>query len=183
MLNEKLILKEIRNGNKHVFEKLFHKHYHSLVKFANHFLLDRGASEDIVQGVFLYLWENSEKLQIKSSVKAYLFEATKNSCLNHLKALKIKDKHQIIYLEALLNTSDKDTQHDSELIEKIKSILEKLPQQMQQVFYKKYFDELTIKEIAKELNLSENTVKVQLHRGRHSVRQMLDFATGIFLIF
>ncbi|WP_319503564.1 RNA polymerase sigma-70 factor [uncultured Draconibacterium sp.] len=183
MLNDKLILKEIRKGNSTVFENIFHEHYDSLVRFANHFLLDTKASEDVVQGTFIYLWENSSSIQIKSSVKAYLYQAVKNSCLNQLRALKIKDKYELQYLEAILETDDHSWVDDAELIESIKQALSKLPKQMYLIFYKKYFDELSIKEIANEMALSENTIKVQLHKGRNSIRQIIEMATSFFFLF
>jgi len=183
VLNDKLILKEIRKGNSSVFESVFHEQYDSLVKFANHFLLDYKAAEDVVQGTFIYLWENSSSIQIKSSVKAYLYQSVKNSSLNQLRALKIKDKYELQYLEAILETADDKWIDDEELIESIKKALLKLPKQMYLIFCKKYFEEQSIKEIANEMSLSENTIKVQLHKGRNSIRQILEMATSFIFLF
>ncbi|MCY1722487.1 RNA polymerase sigma-70 factor [Prolixibacteraceae bacterium Z1-6] len=183
MYNDKLIINEIRNGNSIVFEKVFHEHYNSLIKFANQFLLDNKISEDVVQGVFIYFWENSDSIQIKTSVKAYLYQAVKNSSLNQLRALKIRDKYQLLYLEAMLETSEPDWMNDCEIVESIKQSLQQLPKQMCRIFYKKYFQEQSIKEIAKEMSLSENTIKVQLYKGRHAIRQILELATSYFFIF
>ena len=179
MLNEKLILQEIRNGNERVFESIFHSNYHSLVRFANSFLLDINSSEDIVQGVFSNIWENADSIQFKS-ITAYLYQATKNSCLNHLRSLQIRDKHEILYLEAIINTVS-DFQKNSELLDSVKKALANLPEQMYEVFYKKYFQELSVKEIADEMSLSESTVKVQLHRGRNTIRKKIKSSTGIYL--
>ncbi len=173
MLSDNLLIKEIKNKNSRVFESLFHGYYQGLVKFANQFVLDINAAEDIVQGVYTYLWENSEKIKFKKSVQAYLYQATKNSCLNHLRSLKIRDKHQLLYLEAILKTEEHRVLSDMEMVDDIKKVLHKLPQQMYKVFCKKYFQELSVKEIAKEMSLSENTIKVHLHKGRHIIRKIL----------
>lgn len=183
MRNDKLIIRKIRDGNHQVFENIFHKHYDSLVRFANRFLLDVKASEDVVQAVFIYLWENSASIDLKKSIQSYLYQAVKNSCLNQLRSLKLKDKHELLYLEAVLNANDNSLLDNSEIITEIKKALSKLPPQTYQVFYKKYFQELSVKEIAQELSISPNTVKVQLHKGRISVREYLDVATSYFFIF
>ncbi len=183
MRSEKLLVKEIRKGNNLIYEKIFHEHYNALVSFANQFLLDSKAAEDAVQGVFIYFWENSDSIQLEKSIKSYLYQAVKNSCLNQLRALKIKDKHELLYLEAVMATSDNHLLEDDDLIQDIKSALSKLPDQMYRVFHKKYLEELSIKEIAREMSISENTVKVQLHKGRHTIRKMLEVATGYFFFF
>ncbi len=183
MLDDKVILNEIRKGNPKVFEKVFHEYYDILVRFANQFLLDNKASDDIVQGIFIYFWENSESIQIKSSIKAYLYQAVRNGCLNQLRALKIRDKHELLYLEAILDSSDQDWMNELEIVEGIKQALLQLPKQMYRIFYKKYFEEQSIKEIAEEMSLSESTIKVQLFRGRKTLRQILEMATSFIILF
>ena len=85
------ITTEIGKGNIKVFKKLFDQHYQNLVYFANGYLFDIDASKDIVQEVFIYIWDNSEKLRIQYSLKAYLYAMVRNRCLNLLKALKVTD--------------------------------------------------------------------------------------------
>ncbi|WP_346859959.1 RNA polymerase sigma-70 factor [uncultured Draconibacterium sp.] len=182
-MDNKLILKGIQKDNPKAFENIFHLHYDSLVRFANKFLLDTEASEDVVQGVFIYLWENSDTIQVKTTLKAYLFQAVKNSSLNQLRALKITDKYQLLYLKALLDSPEQDWMNETELVEQIKQALLKLPNQMYHIFHKKYFEEHSIKEIAEEMSLSENTIKVQLLNGRKRIRQILDIATSFIFLF
>lgn len=182
MYSDKLVLKEIKNGNNLIYENIFHDHYNSLVNFANRFLLDIKASEDVVQGVFIYLWENSESIHINTSIKNYLYQAVKNGCLNQLRSLKLWDKHQLLYLEAVLNTSDNRVLENSDIVDDIKNALSKLPPQMYQVFHKKYFQEQSVNEIAQELSISPNTVKVQLHKGRLYIRKILDVASSFFFL-
>ncbi|MCK3685435.1 sigma-70 family RNA polymerase sigma factor [Maribellus sp. YY47] len=148
-----------------------------LVRFANNFLMDQNASEDIVQNAFVYLWENRNGLQLKSET-AYLFQSVKNSCLNHLRSLKIRDKHQLLYIEAVVKLSEQEAQLDSEIIDEIKRIIDQLPEKMYQIFHKKYVDDFSIKEIAHQLSISENTVKVQLFKGRAAIRQMIGLVSG-----
>ena len=178
MLNENYIVSRLRQKDEYIFELLFIKYRNSLVRFANYIVYDIAAAEDIVQGVFVYLWENSKHIVINSSISSYLFRSVKNKCLNHLRDLKIRDKHQLVYLEAILELSKEDDSIDDEIVDEIKQIISNLPNRMYEVLHRKYFREMSVKDIAKELAISENTVKVQLFKGRIAIRQFFDLATG-----
>ncbi|MCL3781355.1 RNA polymerase sigma-70 factor [Prolixibacteraceae bacterium JC049] len=180
LLEEKLLLNEIRRKNSDVYEKIFNKHYEILVNFAIQFVANAAIAEDVVQSVFIYVWENSSSIKIEKSIKAYLFQAVKNGCLNHIRSLKIRDKHELLYLEALLDLNNDEILSDSDVMQDIKRALDELPEQMHEIFCKKYFADKSIKEIAQELSLSENTIKVQLHNGRNKVREQLKKSTGIY---
>ncbi|MDD4191736.1 MAG: RNA polymerase sigma-70 factor [Mangrovibacterium sp.] len=183
IVEEKLLIEEIQRGNQAVFESVFHQYYKVLVKFAEHFLLNRDASEDIVQAVFIYLWENSKGIKIEKSLRSYLYQSVKNRCLNYLRSLKIRDKYQMMYFEALLLLYDEDMRADSEMIVEIKKAFRELPEQASDIFRMKYFEEQSIREISNKLSISENTVKVQLFNARNRIRKILDYTVGCLLLF
>ncbi|MFV0593226.1 MAG: RNA polymerase sigma-70 factor [Draconibacterium sp.] len=178
MSSKKLNLSFAKERDALDFEKLFHQNYAPLVRFANNFLLDLNASEDIVQNAFVYFWENRNELRITKSERAYLFQSVKNSCLNHLRSIKIRDKHQLLYIETIVRLSEVNTQLDSEIIDEIKLIIDELPAKMCQIFHQKYIEDLSIKEIAAQMSISENTVKVHLFKGRSAIRQMIGLVSG-----
>lgn len=156
------------------FEELFVAQHDALVRFAVRFVVEQAIAEDIVQGVFVNLLENVHKIVFKKSVETYLFGAVKNACLNHLRDLKIKDKHQLLYIEAVLKLSEENVGFEEEIIEEIATIIKALPPRMYEIIYRKYFLEMSVKEIATDLSISENTVKVQLFKGRGAIRQLLE---------
>lgn len=159
-------------------EKLFVARRDALVRFAIRFVFEPAIAEDIVQGVFVYLLENANKIDLKKSVETYLFGAVKNACLNHLRDLKIKDKHQLLYIEAVLKLSEENIDFEEETIKEIAGIIKTLPPRMYEIIYRKYFLEMSVKEIATDLSISENTVKVQLFKGRVAIRQLLEPITS-----
>lgn len=61
---------------------LFQKFYTQLVRFAEGMLFDANVSQDIVQNLFIYIWDNAEDIAIHSSIKGYFFQSTHNRCLN-----------------------------------------------------------------------------------------------------
>lgn len=72
----------IANGNRTAFEELFREHYRPLCAFGNTYLKDPERAEDIVQDLFVKLWNERERLVVNTSLKAYLFAAVRNRCLN-----------------------------------------------------------------------------------------------------
>ncbi|WP_439182297.1 RNA polymerase sigma-70 factor [Carboxylicivirga taeanensis] len=179
-IEDKIVFNEIKRGNKEVYRRLFDEYYNKLVLFTQSYLFDQQESEDLVQDLFVYLWENARKVSITISIKAYFYQAIRNRCINHLKALKVKDKNHLLYLDGMLQADD-DLQHfDPKILEEILQSIEELPVQMAKVFTMKVLDGLTREAIAKELNISVNTVKTQLQRARLRLREKLLNKTGLF---
>ena len=75
----------LKKMNESVFKNFFDTFYSDLVNYANAFLFDKDASEDIVQDVFIYIWENADQLNIENSFKAYLFRMVRNQYLKYQK--------------------------------------------------------------------------------------------------
>ena len=174
------MLNEIRKKNRDVFEFLFEQYYPVLVKFSEGYLHDLQECEDVVQSFFIYLWTDAEKININFSLKSYFFTSIKNLCLNRIRDLKIQDKYEILYVESLVNTNSKDVIFDLDIFDLINDALKSLPKQMAKIFREKYFEGKQLKEIAKELNVTEGTIKKQLHRARVSLRNKLYLFTNIF---
>lgn len=175
MLNieDKILLNEIRNRNRDVFKLLFKEYYPFLVRFAEGFLHDLPACEDLVQSFFVSFWTTPEKLNINTSIKNYFLKSIRNKCLNYLRDIKIRDQHQILYLESLINIESEEDLEDRQISTLITKTVEELPPQMREIFRLKYFEGKQINEIAKSLNVTEGTVKTQLFRARITLRDRL----------
>ncbi|GGF03946.1 RNA polymerase sigma-70 factor [Flavobacterium limi] len=172
-----IVLKELQNQNKSVYKNVFNHFYKGLVIYANNFLFDQEASEDIVQEVFISLWENAKNIEIKTSLKAYLYAMVRNKCLNYLKSLKVTDDLNVIDLNSIL-VLDEDLDLISEeektiLYNHILKIIETFPESMQQVFKLKFIENYKYEEIADEMGISVNTVKTQLKRAKVKISQSL----------
>jgi len=172
-----LIIEEIRKGNRKVFKNFFDKNYENLVIYANSYLFDKDASEDIVQEVFIYIWEHSNKLKIKTSLKGYLYSMVRNSCLNFLKSIKITDNYA--YLEFNINliaehVFDSTSDDDKKIVyHQVLKIVDTLPERMQQIVRLKFLHNRKYIEIAEELDISVNTVKTQLKRAKVKIIEMV----------
>ncbi len=172
-----LIIEEIKKGNRKVYKTFFLKNYQDLVIYANGYLFDQQASEDIVQDVFIYLWEKPKNIVIKSSLKGYVTTMVKNRCLNYLKAIKITDNYNYLELNISLITEHvfDDVSYENKKIvyHQVLKIIDTLPDKMQQVVKLKFLHNYKYAEIAKELGISVNTVKTHLKRAKSTITKMV----------
>jgi len=178
-IEDKILFNEIKSRNLKVYEALFSNYYPQLVKFAEGYLFDKQECEDIVQNLFIYFWENAAKIDLDLSVKAYLFQSVKNRCINNLRDLQIRDRHNLLYLEGLLNLDDYSELQDSEINFKIIAAIEQLPLHMAEIVKLKYLDGKKLKEIAQINQITENTVKTQLLRAKGKLRKILVETTSL----
>lgn len=170
-----LILDEIGKRNRKVFKIFFNQHYKKLVIYANGYLFDKHASEDVVQEVYIYIWENAEGMNIKTSLKNYLYAMVRNKCLNYLKSIKITDSYDYLELNISLITEqvfDSSSDDDKQIVyHQILKIVDNLPDKMQQIVKLKYLHHYKYLEIAEELGVSVNTVKTQLKRAKVKISE------------
>ena len=80
-------VKCLERGEREAFQRLFEMYHKALCFFATRIVRDSLEAEDIVQDVFLKIWENAERLELTSSIQHYLFASVRNGCLNYLKSL------------------------------------------------------------------------------------------------
>lgn len=166
--------------NSHDFERIFKENFENLVNYAYTYLFDLKESEDLVQGLFIYIWENRKALQIHSSVNSYLITAVKNRCLNQLEKLKVRDNNDLLFVEGIFQQVSHSSNHDNDLTERLITAFHKLPSSIKAIMNLKYFENEKIKDIAIKLGISENTVKTQLKRGRVKLRKTLSLAVRSF---
>ncbi|MCK3683901.1 RNA polymerase sigma-70 factor [Maribellus sp. YY47] len=182
--SDRLILNELQKHNKKVFEAIFYEYHQALLRFAERIVFNKDVCEDIVQSVFISLWENAGSVEIQKSLKSWLYQAVRYKGLTYLRNMNIYDKHKLIYLEyEISELIESEAQDPSELTKKINIAIETLPSEMQKIFRMKYLDGLKVREIAEQFNISENTVKTQLMRAKTSLREVLSKVSFIYFYF
>ena len=183
LVEDKILFNEIKNRNLKVYESLFSNYYPQLVRFAEGYIFDKQECEDIVQNLFIYFWENALKLNLEVSIKSYFYQSVKNRCLNHLRDLQIHDRHNLLYIEALMNQENYEEIQDPEITLKINGAIAQLPDHMAEIIRLKYLEGKKLSEIAQINQISENTVKTQLQRAKEKLRRILIDSTTIKFIF
>lgn len=183
-----IIVSKLRSRDDSAITELFDAFYENLYLFAEKFIYDKDKAHDLVQDVFVKIWEDSSKIEFDKSVRYYLFTSVKNKCLNYLRKLKIEDKNNRKYLEAYIDSHTVGMIDNDELIGTIKSIIEDLPQQCRYIYKLRVFYGYKYREIAEDLGVSESTVKVQISRANAKIRENIlkdssDISILIFTAF
>lgn len=171
-LSEQEIVGAIRQGNERIFEETFRKYYQSLCNYANSILKEMDEAEEIVQNLFLNIWEKRADLEINISLKSYLYRAVHNHCLNRIKHMKIREEYQH-YATNFYDSSYESvsqTVMKNELEQKIEAAIKKLPEQCRLIFRMSRFEELKYSEIAEQLELSPKTVENQIGKALKFLR-------------
>ena len=168
------------------FEQLFKSQYGKLCSYANLFLNDPDASEDVVQEVFFKLWKNRDQLSINTTVKSYLFRAVRNGCLNVIEHMKVRDTHKAVNEEDI-KSSETDAVDETvvmELEQRIRESIDQLPVERRKIFMLSRFEGLKYREIADQLNISVKTVENQMYHALRFLRERLvDYLPLLLLIF
>jgi RNA polymerase sigma-70 factor, ECF subfamily len=182
-----------QKGDKKAFDDLFKRFYPRLTAYACLFL-EPQAAEDVIQDVFVYIWENSESIYIHTSLDAYLFKAVYQRCLNQLKQRKTRNYHHKLIEDYLMDFESKlfdpDT-NDSirklymeDLKDEIKNAIDSLPDKCREVFMLSYIYDLKNKEISEVLGVSLSTVENHVYNALKVLRRKLaKYAAIITVIF
>lgn len=166
----------IRKGDIEQFESLFRSSYNSLVKYAGTLIKDQDNSEEIVQELFVRLWQNKEKIKIESSLNGYLFRSVHNRCLHYIAHRKVMERHEEEMSVRRPDTAAEDPSeilHYKDLQARIARILERLPERCSTIFCMSRFEGLKYSEIAEKLSISVKTVEAGMGRALKEFRKEL----------
>ena len=166
-----LLLNLVREGDRLAFKHLFETYFTPLCRFMHLYVKETTIVEELALDIFTYVWENRKTLQIQLSLKAYIFQAAKNKCLNVLRQKK-------------LTVSLDDTQQDvpetdemsletEELYNLIQEAVMALPDKCKEVFNLSRTENLTNQEVAAQLNISEKTVEGHITNALKRIKAFL----------
>ncbi|MBK7710824.1 MAG: RNA polymerase sigma-70 factor [Bacteroidales bacterium] len=181
-LREKELISGLQLGNKATFDFLFRSYYSGLCSYANIYLKSPDISEEIVQEVFVRLWERHGKILIHTSIRAYLYQSVFNGCINYLKSVQTSgfkhvDLEDVSIRNELLSMDLSDNEFSnifSEEVEKdLESAINDLPDQCRKIFILSRMDNLTYGEISELLKVSRSTVKTQMSRAMSRILKQM----------
>ncbi len=171
---EAQIFAQIIAGDSDGLEQLFRDHYSALCRFAYQKVRDWEVAEDVVQDVFADLWRRRKQLQITTSLKSYLYTATKNRSLNHIQKEKRHSELQQTFVEQVAFTEPTEPEEETdELQGRIKTAIESLPPKCREVFELSRFEGMTYQEIADEMGIAKKTVENQMGKALGLLRTSL----------
>jgi len=170
-----LAVKSLQQGDLKSFDELYNKYSQRLYNFSVKYLKSPEEAEEVVQEVFLYIWDKKEGLKPDYSFNAYIFTIGYNIIKKYF-IKKLRDnafKDDLIYsLLEQENNLDKIIDYKF-LLEKVELIINLLPNRRKEIFLKRKYDGLSVKQIADELGISPNTVENQLASAQKQIQNEL----------
>jgi RNA polymerase sigma-70 factor (ECF subfamily) len=171
------------------FDFLFGKYHRRLLLYALKFVESEGDALDIVQNVFVAIWENGKYKQKEELVQAYLFNSIRNSSLNYLKHQKIVQKFenetsiQLLEMEAVHYQSGEKSLIERENLKQINDAIDSLPDIYKEIIVLSRFDGLKNSEIADQLNLPIRTVETRVFRALSALKEKISRKSFFTLLF
>ncbi|MCP4310543.1 MAG: RNA polymerase sigma-70 factor [Bacteroidetes bacterium] len=168
------IIKGIRAGRESAFEELFNEYYRPLSVFGLKYVKDLEIAKEIVQNLFVHLYDNRQTLLITSSLESYLYQSVRNRCLNQIKQEQTHKKHLDQYQSEQDEAEDMEARlRETELEHRIFKIIESLPPQCRNIFTLSRVQGLSNAEIAEKLEISKRTVETQISNALKVLRSKL----------
>jgi RNA polymerase sigma-70 factor (ECF subfamily) len=179
------LMREIRADNMFAFDALYGRYSKRLLKFAFSILKSVEEAENILQDVFLNLWEKRHNVEKDSSVRYYIFTITYNSAISIIRK-KAREIQFLDYLKSLqdLNQDPPSLEFEfNELTKALNTIIDHLPQRQKEVYILHKKEGLKYQEIAKRLNISVNTIETHMSRALKTIHEKLGKSSLLAILF
>jgi len=172
-------------GVEDLFEQVFRSHFKSLHAYACTIMRDPMPAEEIVQNIFLKLWEKKDEITIKENISVYLYRAVHNESLNYLRHRRVRSAYQSYAMRQHKQTEQEKPAEKvvmKELEKKLEIALQELPEQCRTIFQLSRYEDLKYREIADKLGLSVKTIENQMGKALRLLRlKLVDFLPTILL--
>lgn len=174
--DEEELIQRLSQHDRRAFEQIFRTYYADLCKFCMKYVRDEQVAEEVVQEVFINIWERRASLTITTSIKSYLFTAIRNRSFNYLK-LQLPKEQKKTDLEGIGFLEEDNREQEmimDELREYVQSAIASLPNKCRIIFNLSRNAGMTYKEIAEELDISVKTVENQIGLALKKLRENLN---------
>lgn len=168
----------LKGGDEKALQAVMSRYWESLYKMAAYTLDDLAACEDIVQEIFIKLWNNRENLNFSHSLRAYLFASVRYEVYRTVKIQLNRDSKIAFHGNNSIEYFNPENKLEyNELMQDIEKLVSQLPQRCKEIYQLSRYDNLSHKEIASRLDISiktvENQLTIALRRIRMAISKML----------
>lgn len=174
----------LQNEDLEAFDLIFRKYSKRLYAFALHYLKSNEEAEEIVQDVFLKIWENRKKLKHESSLKSYIFTIAYHEICKHFRKRVYNENLKKVISDSAIQTFSLDEQISYQsILEQIDTIINKLPPKQREAFIKSRKEGKSSREIAEELKLTPGTVDNLISDALKIIRKSISKNLSLLLYF
>jgi RNA polymerase sigma-70 factor (ECF subfamily) len=175
LIKEEELMTCLSNDDRKAFEYIFRTYYQDLCRFGTTYVKDVDVAEELVQQIFINIWERRYELTISTSMKSYLFTAVRNKSFNYIK-LQLPKEYKKVDVDNV-GFMDASNMEEDIVFEDLKvyvaNAIDTLPEKCKAIFNLSRNSGLTYKEIAEELDISVKTVENQIGIALKKLRQQL----------
>ncbi len=172
------------SGDKRAYELLFEKFYPELCAYACQWV-ELEDAENVVQDIMLWLWQNHRELHIETSLRTYLFTATKNRCLTLINRGQMRQRIMSSLHKAMEEQFESpDFYILGDLVNKLEEALDELPESYREVFVQHRFNNKSYKDLATEMGVSQKAIEYRISQAIRLLRVSLkDYLPLLILLF
>lgn len=185
-LNNNILIENLKKGNEDSFVYLMNTYHDKLCVYARGLTKDHYTAQDIVQNVFLRVWEQRKKLNSSLNLNNFLYKSIYNEFIDHYRKIKLLTPLEEEHIKQL-NTivSEQKASEIDRLVELVKQEIENLPPKCKSVFTMGKLEGLTYVEIAEHQQVSIRTVEMHMSRAFEIIRKKIGDKTNtiLFLLF
>jgi RNA polymerase sigma-70 factor (family 1) len=183
-IKDRELVSSLRQGDAEAFNKLFQKYSNRIYGFSLRYLKSEPDAEELVQNVFIKIWENRKTLKKDASFKSYLFTIAYNDIL---KFFRSKSYHQAYVREAIAVANIEDNSAEridyASVLGEVDKLIEQLPERRRIIFIKSRQEGKSSKEIAAELDISPGTVDNNISEALKFLRKNLKSELLALMLF
>lgn len=176
------LLSRLKEGDRDAFDAIYWRFSPKAYNTVFHLLNDSDTAEDIVQELFLTVWEKRQNIQPELNFEAYISVIARNLAYKYIEEAfrKIQSSDDLLTLN-LLTSSEEDTVDAESLREYIFNIISSFPEMRRKIFIMSRFENFSHAEIAQKLHLSERTVEAHIYQALKELRKILGNKALAFL--
>nr|WP_325288682.1 RNA polymerase sigma-70 factor [uncultured Bacteroides sp.] len=181
--NEHFLIADLKKGSKEAFDEIYRLYAGRLLAYCTQYTKCREDAEEIVQDVFVALWNSRQTIRQEETLRSLLFTISKHRVINAYRSTLNSPVYEdyVDYQNELPAGEDYHRLEYEQYVRIVKDAIRRLPSTQQRVITLSRFSQLSNKEIAEHLSLSEQTVKNQLSIGLKTLRELLAKVLVLFV--
>lgn len=171
---DKEIISNLNKGSKPAFNKVYNQYINRLSFFIFKYIKDKELTEEILQELFINLWQSRNKLTNIDNLTNYLYTSAKNLMVNKLKNLVTRKLHESKYLSYQQIIDNEEDTHEKNNLDQfilLSKAIDSLPEKCRTIFELSKYEGLTYNEIAKHLDISVKTVENQIGTAFKKIKE------------